>query len=56
MVRITNPKGEEKILSNEDFDKLLWRFIETVKQKLNHTYLLIPAIRTVPLYKTNKNY
>lgn len=29
MVRITNPKGEEKILSNEDFDKLLWRFIES---------------------------
>lgn len=28
----------------------------TVKQKLKHTYLLIPAIRTVPLYKTNKNY
>lgn len=26
-----------------------------VKQKLNHTYLLIPAIKTVPLYKTNKN-
>lgn len=24
MVRITNPKGEEKMLSNEDFDKLLW--------------------------------
>lgn len=29
MVRITNPKGEEKMLSNEDFDKLLWRFIES---------------------------
>lgn len=29
MIRITNPKGEQKILSNEDFDKLLWKFIES---------------------------
>lgn len=29
MVSITNPKGEQKILSNEDFDKLLWKFIES---------------------------
>jgi len=35
MVRITNPKGEQKILSNEDFDKLLWRFIESETFKKN---------------------
>lgn len=29
MVSIINPKGEQKILSNEDFDKLLWKFIES---------------------------
>lgn len=29
MVSITNPKGEQNILSNEDFDKLLWKFIES---------------------------
>lgn len=42
MVRITNPKGEQKILSNEDFDKLLWRFIEseTFKKMGNRNNLI----------------
>lgn len=46
--------GEENINVEFEISPIKELFL-IVKQKLNHTYLLIPAIKTVPFYKTNKN-
>lgn len=46
MVKLTNPQGESKILSDKEYDDLLWKFIGSNKfQKWSYNNNLIGSYK-----------
>ena len=46
MVKLTNPQGESKILSDKEFDDLLWKFIRSnIFQKWSYNNNLIGSYK-----------